>query len=152
MSVILVALPAFARIGETEQQIEARYGKSERIDTKALLLLTKIYRVGDLRVTVSFIDGISECEYFVKRDGKLTDQEVDVLLKANSIDGKQWSLKLDRLQKMWAITEGCDSPDCVIRFAQFSALDGQLFIGSKKFLDRQKTLTAEDAKKKLKDF
>jgi hypothetical protein len=78
-------MTAFARIGETEAQIESRYGKSF-----ATVRLSKIYFYGEFFVVVSFANGKSGREIYVKRDSTaLNETEIRSLLNANS-NGTKW--------------------------------------------------------------
>jgi hypothetical protein len=86
--VVLVSasVSAFARIGDTKQQIEARYGKS--IGT--LSMGDEHYRSSGLDITVAYIDGVSQSEFFMKQDGsELSENEIAVLLEAN-VGGSKW--------------------------------------------------------------
>jgi hypothetical protein len=64
ISLLILVSHAFARIGETEQQIEARYGKSIRTLESGNQPLTKAYRSSDLSIAVTYIDGVSQSEMF----------------------------------------------------------------------------------------
>jgi len=58
---------AFARIGETEQQIEARYGKSIVTFPSDNQPLTKAYESSGMNIIVMYIDGVSQREIFLRR-------------------------------------------------------------------------------------
>jgi hypothetical protein len=116
---LLLAVPAHARLGETTQQIEARYGKPlsdikpERPATDA-----KVYEKNGFRIAVGFYEGKSYYEQFQKPELKephylqeITETERNCLAKANNLsplgynmvaaqDGtqhKEWrSISLDR--------------------------------------------------------
>lgn len=80
---------AFARLGDTEAQIEQRYGKS--FHTVAGELPMKMYRHADFIIGVVYINGRSEAELYRKSDDNtdLSGDEITVLMQANS-DGKEW--------------------------------------------------------------
>src|SRR6059058_5428686 len=62
--ILLIGRPAFARIGETETQIVARYGQSLPANATTMLgQPVKVFLTADLRVGVAFIDGKSAAEF-----------------------------------------------------------------------------------------
>ena len=81
----LCGATAFGRIGETEAQIEKRYGKPTPSSSS-----TKGYFYKDLFIIVSFDDGVSGIETCEKRDGaSMSAGEIRRLLDANG-DGTKW--------------------------------------------------------------
>jgi hypothetical protein len=84
-ALVILAAPAFARIGETEAQIEKRYGKAASGSRT-----TKAYFHKDLFVIVTFDNGVSGIETYQKRDrGTLTAGEISSLLEMNG-GGMNW--------------------------------------------------------------
>jgi len=68
LSVLLATNALFARVGETEEQIDHRYGKPRgRWDD--YLGYKKLYRWHGFEVMVTFLDGVSQREMFVKIEG-----------------------------------------------------------------------------------
>ena len=89
--VILAACAAQARLGETEAEIEKRYGKPKN-ELPAIPPSTKLacYECGGLKILVSFINGKSECEhYWHAVAGTIFRDEMAALLAANSA-GMKW--------------------------------------------------------------
>src|SRR6266498_2838365 len=89
---VFCCVSTFARTGETEAQIEARYGKPVKMaghyDGPGT---AKMYSKSGVRIIVTFIDGLSESEYYSKPAGaKLGSREVETILRANAGD-KNWS-------------------------------------------------------------
>src|ERR1700747_2481953 len=85
----LLVSPAFARIGETEQQIEARYGKSTLTVSTGNEPLQKVYQSSGLNITVTYLGGVSQREIFTKQDGsELSKIEIAILLEANTAGSK----------------------------------------------------------------
>lgn len=81
-----------ARLGETEQQTEQRYGAAvEKLGEDSVREKTRAYTTGGMSVIVSYLNGVSQSEMFIKEDRKsdLSDNEIQVLLKANSL-GRVW--------------------------------------------------------------
>ena len=84
-TLVLCAATAFARIGETETQIEKRYGRPTYKPS-----WTKTYSNKNFVVIVTFDNGVSGIETFQKRnDAAMARVEIEKLLEANS-DGSKW--------------------------------------------------------------
>ena len=139
---------AQARIGETEDQIQARYGAPMNIPPQAALMArnlpgtAKFYRAADLLVAVGYLGGKSAVEVYSKSDSsKLSDDEMKVILDANS-GGAQWT-RQPGVVALWQLA-GTD------RIAV--GLSGALMICTQSYLDSSKTKGVEDAKEKLKKF
>ena len=82
---VLCSVTAFARIGETEAQIEKRYGKPKFNSSS-----TRSYFYKALSIIVAFDNGVSGIETYEKRDGALMSAgEIRQLLNANG-DGTKW--------------------------------------------------------------
>lgn len=82
-----LALPGavFANLGDTESAVASAYGApmGERKVSEAIT--ERAYACGDMEVTVSFINGISQCEKFALKNGcVMDDARVDKILKDNS--------------------------------------------------------------------
>jgi hypothetical protein len=89
---------AFARIGETEPEIEQRYGKALAWQPGAdeLGQVRHAYLAGDLAVIVTFdASGRSEQEVF-KRDGDaapMRQEEQAMIMQANCTAGAKWQTR-----------------------------------------------------------
>lgn len=85
---------AHARIGETEQQIIARYGKSIKdIPSKGAREKYGAFVFNGFTIIVVFLDGVSQAESYSKdRDGEFSNDEIAALLKANA-PAASWKLK-----------------------------------------------------------
>jgi hypothetical protein len=90
---LLLAVPAHARLGETTQQIEARYGKPIRA-TKPESPATdaQVYEKNGFRITVGYYEGKSYYEQYQKIDPKnpnlpveISETERNWLAKANGL-------------------------------------------------------------------
>jgi hypothetical protein len=146
----LLVSPTFARIGETEQQIEVRYGKSTLTVSTGNEPLQKVYQASGLNITVTYIDGVSQREIFIKQHGssELTKNEIAILLEANAA-GSKWiedpiATSLAGMQG-WKLKSGG-------RTAAFSRDKTRLVITTdivQKAFNQRK---AEDEKEKLKGF
>jgi hypothetical protein len=145
----LLVSPAFARIGETEQQIEKRYGKSTLTVSTGNEPLQKVYQSSGLNITVTYLDGVSQREIFTKQDGsELSKNEIAILLEANAA-GSKWiedptATSLAGVQG-WKLESGG-------RTAAFSRDKTRLVITTdlvQKVFNQRK---AEDEKEKLKGF
>jgi hypothetical protein len=135
----------FARIGETEQQIEARYGKGRftlSIDYQLF------YQSSGINIVVTFIDGVSQSEFFKNQDNsELSKNEIGLLLEVNAA-GSKWiedpNARLAGVQG-WKLQSG--GRHAAYSLAQRSLLI-QTDIADKDFAEGQ----AEVAKEKLKGF
>jgi hypothetical protein len=84
-ALVLCGATAFARIGETEAQIEKRYGEPTSGSR-----LTKTYSYKNLVIIVTFDNGVSGIETYEKRNGTpMSAVEIGKLLEANS-GGTNW--------------------------------------------------------------
>lgn len=156
----LLCASAFARIGETDKQIEARYGKPTWKEAapfarrRGIPGSTEFYQAAGIKIVVTFIDGISESESYTKVSGeKLESSEVETILAANA-GQKKW-LKVEAGHPFY--TTGNDrwllgeiSPDATL--ADFDLLNGHLLICSKKFFDASHAASKAAADAKLKGF
>jgi hypothetical protein len=72
-----------AKIGDTEAQIEASYGKPLRqwID---YLGYKKLYHLSGFNVSVNYSGGISQMERFQRLDGYLSEREIKTLSKMSA--------------------------------------------------------------------
>lgn len=126
----------YANLGETEQQSEARYGKS--IDEPMPLFAdenAKMYEKSGILIRVTFRDGKTEAIQYQKKptaDGKvvsLSGGEIVQLLKENTRAGK-WK-KVDVGQSNIAFVNGP-------LFAQYTVASNVLLIAKQTYLKRVK--------------
>src|SRR5579862_4624700 len=90
LATLVLMTSALARIGETEAEIEARYGKSFPVEATNGLP-TKVYTFGGMLIRVVYLDGKSAVEHY-SHDGSndaLSDNEISKILDANG-GGKKW--------------------------------------------------------------
>ena len=97
---------AFARLGETEEQIEARYGKPQK-SVISYGHMVETYEVNGFSIMVSFMDGKSASEMYSKSDKtKLSDAELQKLLEVNAL-GSRWILDpTSRFEAEWKLENG----------------------------------------------
>lgn len=86
---LLVALsgPAFARLGETQDQVFQRYGGGTPMEISTQGIEGFRYRAGTIEVAILFHNGQSVMERY---DGANNEKELMALLKSLS-DGKPWT-------------------------------------------------------------
>ena len=85
-ALVLFGATAFARIGETEAQIQKRYGQPTSGSGA-----TKTYSYKDFFIIVTFDNGVSAIETFQKRGSSpMPVKEIAAVLKANG-GGEKWS-------------------------------------------------------------
>jgi len=97
---VLSTASAFARIGETREQIDKRYGQGNLSDYQRLDgAVTIKYHFKDFQVEVVFHDDKSIWEIF-QRQGRLIDtRDIKMLMKANAGEGHTWHY--DGVSRQW---------------------------------------------------
>jgi hypothetical protein len=82
---------SFARVGENEQQVEARYGKPGKdLGTKGSVHQLG-YVSGGFMILVDFVNGVSQREGFANPDSSpLSDDAIIQILRMNSPEGVNW--------------------------------------------------------------
>jgi hypothetical protein len=91
VGLMIVAGNVFARIGEDEQQIKARYGEPGK-DLGTHGEIHEVgYVAGGFLILVDFVNGISQREGFTKPDtSPLTDQNIKDILSMSAAEGTTW--------------------------------------------------------------
>jgi hypothetical protein len=123
---------AWARIGETEAQITARYGQSIGDIPTESFGPTRGFALAGFVVGVKLVDGKSAMEMISKNDqSTMTDQEIQGLLKKHGAE-MQWNV--DRFDKPnWKRWRSQD--DSLI--AVYDTKRHFLYVNSKQFYDQQ---------------
>jgi hypothetical protein len=88
---MILAATGFARIGEDEKQIEARYGKAG----KDLGNHGNVHEVGYIStgfaIVVDYVNGVSQREGFTKPDtAQLTPENIQQILNMSAAEGTKW--------------------------------------------------------------
>jgi hypothetical protein len=151
---ITLSSSALARIGETREQCDARYGKPVEVIEKTQ---TVAYEKAGLRIECTFYENKCDSIYFIRleKDAKgkgipFPEDEKRILLEANS-GGKPW-IKVPTpgvtSVEDWECTDQDLSALC------FTEDDIYLSITTKALRERRKARreAAEKEKSKLKDF
>lgn len=103
---------SFARVGETEDQIAARYDKP--VKTEAGLderHIKRIYSFRGIKVIVHFFGGKSHHEMFRKEEpGELSETEIQTLLQANQFTGKWVEIGESEGSRRWRLKMGNNPP------------------------------------------
>jgi hypothetical protein len=87
----LLVASASARVGETVKQVEARYGKPQRVLHERGTFRELGYGYRGFMVGVSYVDGISRSEGFARPGTpRLSDAEVQQLLALSAAPGTTW--------------------------------------------------------------
>jgi hypothetical protein len=126
---------AKGRIGETEGQIEARYGQAINVmPSQPGAGLTKCYPSNSFLVSVTFLNGRSVREMIVKNDkSKMGDAEIQSFLESKSDDSPE-----HRMTGPITIMAGVQqwrSVDQPARVAFYDSQTRALFITTQKFID-----------------
>ena len=137
---------AFARIGETTEQIDQRYGQP--LETTRSNGESRRYSFRGFNVLVCFERGISQCEVYRKKDNSgMTEAEIQGLLQANA-GNSEW---LDEPEEnindyvYW-------SKDKRTRVAIYTLATHGLMVTSKPFLKRFAHLAYSRDRKKMEGF
>jgi len=143
---LLLPLPAttFARIGETPTQCEARYGKAVRTDKDTGLVT---FLKSGFFIMVRFHQGKADSIAYSKeqRDMKMSDNEIETLLKANS-GGEKWKkIGIISMKQQWQTENG-------LLFAIFDTFDNMLLVFTKECFEREKAREKAKEDKKLDGF
>jgi hypothetical protein len=104
----LLATPARARVGETVKQVEARYGKPQRVLHERGSFREIGYGYRGFMVGVSYVAGVSKSEGFAKPDTpRLSDVEVQQILTLSLAPGTTWKPVSDKNgDRMWMRSDG----------------------------------------------
>jgi hypothetical protein len=91
--VIGLSGPAFARLGQNEEQVSALFGKpidADKPDKEGVTTNTYKNPSGEYIALVQFLKGHSIAEAYSRVDGgKLSEKEMSIFLQGNS-GGKEW--------------------------------------------------------------
>jgi hypothetical protein len=142
---LAIETSAQARIGETEHQIALRYSRVgiPSLEGRDPLGNTQhAYKFRQFIVMVSFENGFSVCENFVRRadgthENRLRPNEIESILKANAASGVRWKEIIEHV--VWETSDG--RLEAINRF-------GHLQVSTKEYAD--KIATANKQKKRAK--
>ena len=154
--IVLMATTATtsARVGETWEQIETRYGQAKGSQgADELGNATRVYHFHDFTVLVTFVNGVSTAEKFIKfkdhvpsdRWEPMTAQEVAAILSAYESAGVKWGEPgPDAKRPMWWTS--VDGQLKAINMAN------QLVVATVSYLDQRQAKRADlEAEKKAKE-
>lgn len=144
----LFILQAEARLGETKEQTEKRYGWSmQELESPAKNLQVHCFEKLGYKIIVTFMDGISANETFTKvGDGSFSDAELEKLLESNTGDST-WE-KVDQTKvigKVWKRKDGK-------AWAVYQSIKTLFSVRTNEFDEYQTKLIKEEQMRKMKDF
>ena len=144
-----VTATAQARLGETPDQLVARYGQPlTEVDQKAegtkVALANVVFQKGGFEIDVSLSDGLSVQESFKKINGQpMTVAEVKTLLAANS-QGYGWEAPDEKPQgRVWKRDDGATAT---------AASDGSLTIKTREIIVKETAAKKEEQSPSLQGF
>lgn len=138
----LCSTSAFARIGETEAQIEKRYGAP--VEAALLQPDRKVYKFKGFTINVRFRDGKSDLELIWKdNENAMAPDVVKRLLDANAPAGTTWRLAGEK--DSWKRSDGKAIAQLTLGSLAIEAI-------TKRDLDRAKKLIEESEAEKTKGF
>jgi hypothetical protein len=143
IAMALLGATAQARIGETEKQVEVRYGKPlESLRKEAVN--ARRYSFRGFTILVSFEGGVSASEIYQKNPpGPMTATEIMGLLDANGAGTKWHEPQRDGVQFFYLEKK---------RIAIYNAVSNELFVALPQFLDRFSARQSGFDATKMKDF
>jgi len=136
------AATARGNLGETVDEIEARYGAAQETKTNAESDVTNNYYIHDgFGISVKFLDGKSQSESYLKAQKiEITDAEITALLKANAMGSDWLSVYKTSAAERWELK----SRDAT---AVYSRDEHTLIISTKEFIHSgNKIRTVDPAK------
>lgn len=150
-TLLAMAAPLYARLGESPVRLEARYGAPVKYQNGSCTRdFQCTYHHGGMTIVVDFLDEKSQCESYSNEDGSaLKSEEIQALMSINSRGGK-WNLKEDSKNlKRWNLSSG----DVVARQDDQNGHTFELRSSWwQHFLDQRPTKTNGEANERLKDF
>jgi hypothetical protein len=146
---IISGRSGFARIGETEVQVENRYGKAISKLADDGTVKSRGYSSGGFLIVVEFEKGVSQMEIFAKPDrSELSQTEITILLEANK-DGFNW---LGHPEEAFGGHRSWCSTDKRSRIAYYDEDIPNLVISTMDYVDRRTERRKMKEREKLKDF
>jgi len=138
---------ANARVGETKEQCEKRYGKALGNEGEMYF-----YQKAGLDISVEFNKGVADFIYYLKsqkdkigQPEKLSDNEVQLLIESNKASGEWEKVKSLSLYTLWHNKQKS-------LHAKHTKLDRTLTVCSQSYIDRIAKRQKEEEAKKLKGF
>jgi len=106
--VLIPAMHAHARVGETVKQVEARYGKPQRVLHEHGSFRELGYGYRGFMVGVSYVGGVCKSEGFARPDvPRLSDADVQQILALSLAPGASWKLVSDQSgDRVWVRSDG----------------------------------------------
>ena len=108
ITIVSLTTFAYARVGETVKQVEAHYGKSQRVLHEHGSFRELGYGYRGFMVGVSYVGGISKSEGFARPDTpRLSDADVQQILSLSLARGTSWKLVSDQNgDRLWIRSDG----------------------------------------------
>jgi hypothetical protein len=142
-----VSASAFARIGETTEQVDKRYG-APLLETTKNNGESRRYSFRGFTILVTFERGISQCEVYQKKDtSRMTEAEIKGLLGANA-GGSPWRDDAEEGSDLYLYR----SKDGRSRIAIYNLLGHDLMVTSKAFLDHHANIKNSADRQKMEGF
>lgn len=147
---LLIALvfspSAFARIGETTEQSDKRYGRP--LETIQNIVENRRYAFRGFTILVSFEGGISQCEVYQRKDNyRMTEAEIQGWLQANA-GSSEWGDEPEENTNNYVYW----SKDRKTRMAIYTLATHRLMVTSKAYLDRSARRAKSSDRKKGRAF
>jgi hypothetical protein len=108
ITIVSIITSAYARVGESVNQVEARYGKPQRVLHEHGSFRELGYGYRGFMVGVSYVSGVSKSEGFARPETpRLSDSDVQQLLALSLAPGTSWKLvPAKNADRMWIRSDG----------------------------------------------
>lgn len=109
---LAVPVIALGNLGDDELKISQSYGSATGEQKLSPSLMMRHYRTNDMAITVTFLNGTSQCEVYKRLDGTpLADDQIQSLLEANA-NKLSWTPKTsaEKNSREWLIAGPVPAP------------------------------------------
>ena len=145
---ILLGSQGFARIGETAEQCDSRYGAPLKVEASG----TRYYERAGINIGVIFFEGKADSIFYMKKErtalGKpipLSENEIEIFLNSNA-EGRNWKVRpMVSLNREWEV-EGGELQ------ASYVAFENILAICTSGFIRREQEKKNQGERKALEGF
>jgi len=95
---LLLPMTCFGRLGETKEQLDARYGTPVKTEVFVEGIFTYTYVKSGYSFGFTLFDGKAETMNIRKEDGRLSDEEINLFLTKNALNS---GFELIKTENVW---------------------------------------------------
>ena len=148
LPLLIFSMPAYARIGETQEQCKQRYGIPVKVDSVQNMMG---FKKSGFFIIIQFHDGKADMIRFSKLEQnilgiatEMSENEIETLLKANG--SKVW-----KQREVISMNREYETEDGVL-FAQYDIMENTLMILTNGYIARHEAKNKAKEDDKLKEF